>query len=87
MPDLLWFPALGLPQAGAPPRRTARDVGQPPIADWTIWSRSAIVRQRNCPATRLDGDEMEHCISLASQVDMLAPPRVSELTAQVGPGT
>lgn len=55
--------------------------GQPPIAEM-----DHLVKVRDCLATRLDTDAVEHCIALASRIDTLAPPQVSELMALVGTG-
>jgi aconitate decarboxylase len=55
--------------------------GQPPIADL-----DHLVKVRDCLATRLDAAAAERCIALASQIDTLAPPQVSELMALVGTG-
>jgi hypothetical protein len=55
--------------------------GQPPIADL-----DHLVKVRDCLATRLDAASAERCIALASQIDTLASPEVSELMALVGTG-
>ncbi len=45
-----------------------------------------LVKVRDCLATRLHSDAVERCIALASRIDTLAPPQVSELMALVGTG-
>ncbi len=55
--------------------------GQPPIAEV-----DHLAKVRDCLATRLDTEAVEHCITLASRIDTLAPPQVSELMALVGTG-
>ena len=55
--------------------------GQPPIAEL-----DHLVKVRDCLATRLDSGAVERCIALASRIDTLAAPQVSELMALVGRG-
>jgi 2-methylcitrate dehydratase PrpD len=55
--------------------------GQPRIGE-----PEHLVKVRDCLATRLDTGAVERCISLASRIDSLTPPQVSELMALVGTG-
>ena len=55
--------------------------GQESIAD-----TDHLAKVRDCLATRLDTNATERCIALASRIDTLTPPQVSELMALVGSG-